>query len=334
MGPVFMGKGGISARVIAHSINLMGVELVTYELTYPRMVHAELLTHGMLARNAASSRAIPFAKMQQQLTARPVRFGEANPGMQDKGVDHDELVYSDGAGYMLTPESAWEDAKFSAMTYARRFYEAGYHKQVYNRLTEPFQMMKTVLSATELGNFFWLRNHGAADPTLAELARVMLEAKEASTPDQLDDGQWHLPYVEVLRNKDGSGDYYYLDESHVGTDNHITLEDAIKVSAARCAAVSFRNVDYGLEKCREVWDKLVGDDHKHGSAMEHQATPIRPWGRYPGVYGLYEQNHAFNPFTWQEGITHVDRKGRLWSAKFLGFIQNRKLIPGENREGR
>jgi len=342
MGPLFLGKFGISARIIAHSINSVGIELLTYEITYPRIIHSELMTHGMLSKNAASSRAIPFEKMKAQLTGRPVRFGQANPGMQDKGEDYDAMVEGDwvagpGGDYLQkwTPEIAWDFARDEALKWAERFYKAGFHKQIYNRLTEPFQMMKTVCSGTEFANFFWLRDHGAADPTLAELARVMREAKEASTPDVLRDGQWHLPYVEILRSKEGEGpDYYYLDESHIGTTGHISLEDAIKVSAARCAAVSFRNVDYGLEKCREVYDKLVGDDRKHGSAMEHQAAPIRPWGYYEGVFRTFEQNHPWNPYTWQEGVTHVDRKGRLWSAKFLGFIQNRKLIPGENHDGR
>ena len=45
--------------------------------------------------------------------------------------------------------------------------------------------MKTVLSATEVDNFFWLRDDDAADPTLRELARVMKEAWEASTAQVL-----------------------------------------------------------------------------------------------------------------------------------------------------
>jgi hypothetical protein len=39
------------------------------------------------------------------------------------------------------------------------------------------------------------------------------------------------------------------------------------------------------------------------------------------------------PDTWQEGISHMDRKQQLWSGPFKGFIQFRKLIAGENKEG-
>ncbi len=88
----FEGLFGIKATVLAHSISPQGIEFITYEIEYPRMVLAELNTHGMLVRNSASSRAIPFWKMVEQLIARPVRFGANNPGMQDKGGDFDNLV--------------------------------------------------------------------------------------------------------------------------------------------------------------------------------------------------------------------------------------------------
>ncbi|HEY5631205.1 MAG TPA: hypothetical protein VIR31_03690, partial [Nitrososphaeraceae archaeon] len=252
------GLYGISVKILADSINEAGNRLVTYELVYQRMIHAELLTHGMLVRNAASSRAIPFEKMVKQLTARPVRFGQANKGMQDKGEDYDALIQgeyiTEDEDYQYhTHDQAWELAKEDAIMWSKRFYEAGYHKQVYNRLTEPFQMMKTVLSGTEFVNFFWLRNHGAADPTLHELARCMQEARDQSVPTLLKPGQWHLPYIFVdWFSYDGGEDqpHYYLSENdHISND--LSLEDAIKVSAARCAAVSFRNEGYDLAKTLE-----------------------------------------------------------------------------------
>ncbi len=201
-------------------------------------------------------------------------------------------------------------------------------------------MMKTVLSATELDNFWWLRDDLMADPTLAELAHVMREATEASTPVLLNPGEWHLPYVNMVfdENADGTRKQWFYVEEHfnmVGDEKvcpALTLEQAIKISCARCAAVSYRNEGYGLEKSLEMYDRLVGSDKKHASALEHCATPMREWGYYQGEYGSFAQNHAFIPFTWEEGISHVDRKGRLWSGNLKGFIQHRKLVPGENYE--
>ena len=342
------GKHGVSATILADSISPQGIRLITYEITYPRMVLAELNTHGMLCVASASSRAIPFAKMGKQLTARPIRFGEANPGMQDKGVDFDAFIKVPGycqameGGYYtglyepeLThfswPEDAWEAAKNDAIKWSTAFYEAGYHKQVYNRLTEPFQMMKTVLSGTELENFFWLRKHGAADPSLAELARVMFEAREASKPVLLQPGEWHLPYVTIATRHDGKR--CYMIEEGIGDWDEMSLEQAIKVSAARCAAVSFRNEDYGLEKCLEVYERLVGDDRKHASSFQHQGTPMKEAKWVLGDNIEDEINVPVNPDSWEQGISHADRQGNLWSAQFKGWIMQRKLIPGENYDG-
>lgn len=328
------GKCGIYAKVLKHSISPAGIQLVTYEIAYPRLILAELNTHAMLAKNSASSRAIPFDKMAQNLTGRPVRFGQANPGMQDKGDEHWATLNIrgtvEGLDYAsMGPHKAWEFAKDRALKISEAFYAAGYAKQIYNRLTEPFQMMKTVLSGTELANFFWLRNHGAADPTLHELARCMQEAVEQSTPELLQPGEWHLPYVEFSRHH-GRHDYYIHEEIGDRFETVVlTLDQAKAVSAARCAAVSFRNVDYTAEKSQEVYNRLVGDDRKHASAFEHQATPIKP----EFANSFYLINSPTVPNSWEPGVSHVDRNYNLWSGKLNGWIAQRKLIAGENVPG-
>lgn len=355
-----VGKNGIRATVLLRSRSaITGIEFVTYEIEYPRIILAELNTHRMLPKNSASSRAIPFLKMLEQLHGQPVRFGQANPGMQDKGEDFDNPIrieshlfgafdaYLDWAhpgpsildcldadgSLLVNAQTAWEFARFLQIEVSKGLFEAGYHKQVYNRLTESSQMMKTVISGTEWANFFWLRNDTAADPTLAELARVMRQALLESSVQELQAGEWHLPYVEAMRGCDDEIGYFIYDESkHAAGDGgwlQISLEDAIKVSCARCAAVSFRNTDYMVEKSREVYDRLVGDERKHASAFEHCATPMQ--------IETYDYESSVNisddPDTWEEGITHMDRRRNLWSGPLQGFIQFRKLIPGENYTG-
>ena len=334
------GKSGIVAKILADSVNEQSNRLTTFELTYPRMVHSEILTHKMLCSNSASSRAIPFAKMVEQLTAMPVRFGQANPGMQDKGEGYDAKILGDwdrGDEYIpsyqekLSAESAWNCAKTDALKWAKRFNEAGYHKQVYNRLTEPFQMMKTVISGTEWDNFFWLRydyadKRSAVDPTLHELARCMQEARDASVPQLLKTGEYHLPYITVDRDASvQQRQLYFLSENDL--EEEITLDQAIKVSCARTAAVSFRNKDYGLEKCLEVYARLIGDERKHASAMQHAATPMRnpqPRIYFNGRGDVEEKDYI------EDGVSHIDLEGNAWSAQYKGFVMHRKTIPGEN----
>jgi hypothetical protein len=270
--------------------------------------------------------------MVEQLTARPVRFGQANPGMQDKGVDFDANIEVESDFWRAegSPEHIWSEAREHAVEFAKGMYEAGYHKQVYNRLVEPFQMMKTVVSGTEFGNFFWLRDDDAADPTIAELSRCMKLAMAGSVPLELEDGEWHLPYVKAVRNLTGTLNYF-IEAEKEGFWIPLDEREAIHVSSARSAAVSFRNTDYGLEKSEEVYARLVGDKRKHASALEHQATPMMPT-----TFGDSDDQDDWNiptmPHTWERGISHMDRQGRLWSGNLHGWIQHRKLIPGENME--
>jgi thymidylate synthase ThyX len=343
------GKNGIKATVLAYSISQAGKKFITWEIEYPRLVLAELNTHRQLSRNSFSSRAVPFLKMIEQLDGEPVRFGANQAGMQDKGEDYNEPVAwfgNDDAGNVVEakfgPRSMWKVAKKIAVALAKAFYEAGYHKQVYNRLLEPFQMMKTVLSATEIDNFFWLRDDDAADPTLRELARVMREAMEASTPRGLQAGEWHLPYIVCVRDFERArvkdrpklmGTFYsgvmeyWMDDTFT---QKLTLEEAIKVSCARCAAVSYRNEGYGLEKSLEIYENLVGGDKKHASAFEHCATPMASPVVGDKTRPLVPVlNVPQFPDTWEPGVTHLDRNRRLWSGNLQGWVQYRKLIPGE-----
>lgn len=306
------------ASVLVDSVVCVG-EQETYDLSMSGQFE-NFLANGVVvhnSKNSSSSRAIPFEKMSQQLTGRPVRFGSNKAGMQDGG-EHKTLVWHPCA--TDTAEGAWLRAKGDALEWAVAFKDAGYHKQVYNRLTEPFQMMKTVISGTDWQNFFWLRCDEAADPTIAELANCMKEAYEKSEPTLLKAGWYHLPYVDSLPDQyeNGRPMFYIADEQ--GSPQWLTTGDAIKVSCARCCAVSFRNVDYGLEKCLEVYEKLVNMGKLHGSALEHCATPMN-------------EVQSCNPSLWQEGISHSDREGNLWSGNFKGFIQYRKTITGECYKG-
>jgi hypothetical protein len=281
--------------------------MTTFEIEYPRFILAELNTHRMLSKNSASSRAIPVKAMHEhmrQTPAQPVHWGKNQPGMQANV----ELTDNDLADAKFMWQRAQQDAMHWALQMAER---VGLHKQVANRITEPWMIMKTVISGTEWANFWWLRAHADAQPEIHELAVKMFTEYNRSTPQQLQPGEWHLPYVKSHRLS--SGELIYLD----ATDTPITTEQARVISASCCAQVSYRKNDDSYEKAHKIFKQLIESQPCHASPVEHQATP------------MCESNGEVDPEYWEAGVTHLSANGDLWSGNLRGWIQHRKLIPGE-----
>jgi hypothetical protein len=321
----------ISAKIIADSISPAGKRLTTMELRYPRFIHAEFMTHRVFSRNASSSRAIPVERMIQDIIddpAMPIHWGKNQSGMQAR-EEHSALIQfgsemvDTGIGVMevftyLTHETAWLRGRDQTIELARAFADAGYHKQIVNRLLEPWLHINVVVTATEWDNFFTLRLHPDAQPEIHELARQMKQAMDASTPTLLGPGQWHLPYVDAQIEDDGSQSYR-LHHGELGVQ-FIELEQAKVISDACCASVSYKTVDgqpMTLERAQSIYDKLVKADVFHASPFEHQATPdthnrelFDRWGEHDG-------------WDWQKPALH---------GNFTGWIQNRKLM--ETRSAR
>lgn len=151
----------IKARVVADSLAPNGSRITTFELEYPRLILSEMNTHRQLSRNTASSRAIPVAKMIELIRNDKegviVHWGKNQSGMQANG----EL---DGEA-RTNVQDAWNVAKDIACDLAEYMYSQGAHKQIVNRILEPFQTVKTIATATEWGNFFWLRAHCLSEDT-------------------------------------------------------------------------------------------------------------------------------------------------------------------------
>lgn len=292
-------KSNYSVKIIARSIAPSGIKLTTAEIEYPRFIHSELMTHRMLAKNAASSRAVPIDALINNIkdnTAQPLYWG-ANK----KGMSADEEI-SDIPKAII----AWNKARDNAIDSALELSSLGVHKQTANRLLEPFVVMKTIISGTDWANFFWLRDHKAAQPEFRYLAQLLRAALEASSPNLLKHGEWHLPYVNTVR--DESGTLIYLDNEGLS----MPLDEARKISASCCAQVSYRKLDDTKDKCFSVYDRLMSEEVKHASPTEHQGTPI-----------------DFDSQKSMDGITHMTKDGMLWSGPFKGWIQFRKLIPNE-----
>lgn len=304
----------ITVNIIADSISPQGVRLTTFELTYPRFIHAEVMTHRVFSRNAQSSRAVPVTKSLEQEIISPVTWGANKAGMSSDTSLSQEAINE--VAYF------WHAAARTCQDFAERMARAGLHKQWANRCLEWFSPIKVVVTATEWDNFFWLRDDPeAAQPEIVELARKMKEAMDASKPMKLEPGQWHLPYVDMVFANGGMGQdtiYYAFGEEY------LSLELAKKVSAGCCAAVSYRN-NPSVEKCLEIWDKLFSGPKPHLSPVEHQATPMNTdWG-YDDI-GVFGNNYPGDTGSWENGITHADRNDELWSGNLKGWIQLRQVI--------
>jgi hypothetical protein len=294
-----------AVKVIADSISRNGARLTTMQISYPRFVHAEFMTHRVFSRNASSSRAIPVAKMIDQVRnnpAMPVHWGKNQPGMQAAGELEGEALHD--------AKHLWTRAAKAMAECAEVMSSIGLHKQVANRLLEPFQWMHTIVTATEWDNFFALRCHPAAEPNIQKLAYMMREARQFSAPVFLSPGEWHMPYVEWVRDENRQ---YFQNEGF-----RITLEEALAASTARCARVSYLNHDGtepNLAKDMELYERLVGSDPIHASPTEHQATP--------DTKRLVESNPYDAEWHWARPWMHGNLVGWEQHRKFL----ERKISP-------
>lgn len=278
----------ITAKIIADSIGEHSPRLTTFQLRYPRFIHAELMTHRAFSRNASSSRAIPVERLIEDVirdTAMPLHWGKNQPGMQAR-EEHDARVSLPEWQHIkddewicrnvdLTKGDAWTYARDAAIETARAFAVAGYHKQIVNRLLEPFAHINVLVTSTNYSNFFALRDHPDAQPEIMVLAQAMKAAMDASTPERLLPGQWHLPYVDQMNEGDALCDH--LGFHGMGPAECDVVQQAlIKLSVARCARVSYlthEGKEPVIEKDLQLYEDLVGSVPLHASPAEHQATP-------------------------------------------------------------
>jgi hypothetical protein len=248
-----------SAKVIADSV-FEGSRLITLEIELHRFVLPEFNTHRSLSRNFQSSRAVPVKQMIEQVRnnpAMPVHWGLNQPGM----VAEKELYEVD----KNEAKFEWKQAAIQAALMAENLDEIGAHKQIVNRLLEPFMWTKGVSTGTleAWQAFLKLRLHKDAQPEIKALAKQINEAINTSSIVELGPEDWHMPYF---------GDGYWLKGCG------ISLQDALMISTSCTGQVSYRKLDDTLEKAKKIYGMLnlpengaYKEDPPHFSPTEHQA---------------------------------------------------------------
>lgn len=242
---------GHSAKIIADSICPSGCRITTMEVRFPRKILAEMNTHGLLAKNSASSRAIPFKKQVEMLLEDayvPTYWGSNQSGM--------------AAGQEVVNTAQCVKNHYKAMRKAIKFadkqHKLGLHKEIVNRYLEPYMWHTAIITATDWDNFFNLRLHKGADREFVYTAAHMYRALQLHAPVQLGEGDWHMPYVLPR-------------EFAMHSTSTLKL-----VSAARCARVSYLTHDKQEPSVQDdvrLANKL--QENGHMSPFEHVATPGR-----------------------------------------------------------
>jgi hypothetical protein len=308
----------ITAKIIASSVTEDGERIDTLQLRYPRMVHADFMTHRVFSRNASSSRAIPHASLtirDQDIYIPQFRVNQ--PGMQpgdflsaDKQAEA-EAIWREMADFVL------EKTRLLAAKDGLNI-----HKQWVNRPLEWFGYIEVVVTSSTWSNFDALRDHTDAQDEIMHLAQAIKLARHEATPTVLRPGEWHLPYVTeedradvaALLDPDVTAEAPAVVDQIVqaltdivglgGPGETISPMDALllAISTARCCRVSYSKHDGArpeIETDLNLYLRLAGAVPLHASPLEHQAR-----------------------------IAFVD-EGDWVQGNLQGFAQFRKFIPFE-----
>lgn len=250
-----------SAEIIADSVNSSGDRLTTFVLTYHRYIHSEVMTYRNLSRSAASSRAIPVEKMIKRVVEQevyPLHWGANQKGM----VANNEV----DCQTQIDAKIIWSNARVQAVKHAQMLVDIGIHKQVVNRLLEPFATITVIATGTSWGNLFEQRCHPDAQPEFKALADLMRDAYTTSEPKFIAPDHpipYHLPLIQ-------------MDDWWAWHENELTTEQLIKVSVGRCARVSYLNHD-GVRSIADdikLHDRLLASKPAHLSPFEHVAIAL------------------------------------------------------------
>lgn len=285
-----------SKLILASKSSTTGVVLYTFVLQYPRIILSEVNTHRMLSRNTASSRAIPSRKQREKVLLDP--FLPVTIGKNQKGMQAGEELRG-WRKYLA--DKTWALSRYPAVWASWVLEKLGAHKQVVNRLVEPWTFTEQIVSATDLKNVFQLRNHPDAEPHFHILAAQMQKQVQyvdrvfdtitwnakswqgrqlpidhvyegIGTIQMLHPGEWHMPFVESKDVKQCMITKFDVNDKIYTVPDW----DALKqVSTARCGRVSYALPDTGersyLEKDLGLCKRL--SQSGHWSPFEHVATP-------------------------------------------------------------
>jgi len=234
-------------------------------------------------------------KLVQEHPALPVWWGKNQAGMQareeldDQPIDLSHGAHKSSIVPRAEAQKLWLEARDCMIAYSDKLAQLGLHKQLCNRLTEPWMPITVLVSATSFANWFHLRDHKDAQPEIQVIATEMRYQYLESQPEVLKAGEWHLPYT-YESDRDSIADLYdTYDPSRFSSREEEIQETLRAVSVGRCARVSYLTHDgkRDLIKDIELHDKLAAtatsEDPGHFSPFEHVAQALEK----PDVIGNF-----------------------------------------------
>ena len=133
-----------------------------------RFMLAELNTHRVFSRNSASSPRDPG-----RTTDRTRARGSRDASRVRRQAGGDEAGPALEGDALESARTQWLVARDSAVVSARRLADLGVHKQVVNRLLEPFMWHTVIVTATDWDGFWHQRCSPLAQPEIRVVADAM-----------------------------------------------------------------------------------------------------------------------------------------------------------------
>ena len=363
-----MTKNTINAQIVADSIDPRGNRITTFVLTYPRIIHAEMMTHRVFSRNAASSRAIPFNKMVKSVLDDPfipIAWQKDHKGMQgteyftenDLACPGDPDI-KDDVPFHLT--QVWLKARDEAINLATYANNNGLTKQLCNRLLEPYQWYTCLVTTTELENFYKLRApklYHAADGntynSVKDWNKVDPEIQwndiACLHPDNSSQAEIHIQAIAEAMwdaQNESKPNQLEADEWHMPFMGNFDPEKLLelsgqepedfelvcrKIATARAARLSYMTFDGEIDYTKDIalHDQLLASGHY--SPFEHCAKAMNDEEYVSFIKGEIDTIEIDNPNPGDFVAYNKvwnSDKEAGWCNNFKGFIQYRYLLEG------
>lgn len=343
------------AEIKADSISPDGCRLTTFEATYPRIVHSEMMTHRVFSRNSASTRAIPIATQLHNLLTNPFipeKFGVNQPGMQAynhlAGLKHDTAVQMWLRGRDRAVTTVLELLLGPELSESVLRYKSNSEYVAGDILLENFDKIKALLpkssdtidlAETDILNVHkQLAGRGLEAYMWHTIVLTGTEFENFYALRDHPEAQGEIATIARLLNKAHQEsepkllDYGQWHLPYVDEGEFESFDDGIRSSGARAAAASYgRQHIKNPDKEFERYDSLRTGGHM--SPLEHQGTPFER--------GEWSYIHASRTFALQhaergiisELVAHEKIASSQFSGNFKGWRQHRKFVPSEENFG-